>query len=249
MKKDVFKNYSKYYDLLYKDKDYSLEAEYIRSLLKKHSPHAAEILEFGCGTGIHAHLLHKMGYQIEGIDLSEEMLEFGRKKHPEIKFHKGNIGNINLGKKFDAVISIFHVFSYLTSNEDLFNTFTTASSHLKEGGVLLFDCWYGPGVITDKPQTRVKRLENESISVCRIAESEIFPNNNTVNVNYTVLIKDKKTDSVEEIRETHKMRYLFTPEVEFLCERAGLKIQAVYKWLNTEEPDFQSWNACFIARK
>ncbi|MBF0547055.1 MAG: class I SAM-dependent methyltransferase [Candidatus Riflebacteria bacterium] len=245
----VFESYSRYYNLLYRDKNYSLEANYVKSLLTQYSSQAESLLEFGCGTGIHAHILKNFGYQIEGVDLSEEMLKIARKNYPDIPFHHGDIRKINLGKKFDAVISIFHVFSYQTTNEDLFNTFLSAASHLKEGGVLIFDCWYGPGVISDKPQVRVKRLEDEEISVCRIAEPIIYPNKNIVDVNYTVTIKDKKTEIINELKETHQMRYLFSPEIAFFCQKAGLDLQATLNWLKTDEPDFQSWNACFIAKK
>ena len=50
----VFDGYSRYYDLLYKDKNYKSESEYISSLIKTHSPNAKKVLELGSGTGIHA---------------------------------------------------------------------------------------------------------------------------------------------------------------------------------------------------
>ena len=56
----------------------------------------------------------------------------------------------------------------------MFNT-STAAKHLKPNGVFIFDFWYGPGVLTDPPVVRLKRLENEEIEVLRIAEPVMHP--------------------------------------------------------------------------
>ena len=67
-----FKAYSKYYDLLYTGKDYSAEATYIDTLIKRHAHAAQHILELGCGTGAHAEYLARMGYQNTNRDLMFE---------------------------------------------------------------------------------------------------------------------------------------------------------------------------------
>ncbi|OXS77038.1 hypothetical protein B1B04_01145 [Lysinibacillus sp. KCTC 33748] len=69
-----FNQYAEYYDLLYKDKDYIQEANYIDSLLQKYSSNTKSILELGCGTGKHAIILGKKGYKVHGVDLSEGMI-------------------------------------------------------------------------------------------------------------------------------------------------------------------------------
>lgn len=67
--------YSKYYDLLYRDKNYQEETEYIHRLIQKYQTYAKEILELGCGTGRHAELLSEKGYLLYGIDRSKEMVQ------------------------------------------------------------------------------------------------------------------------------------------------------------------------------
>ncbi len=89
---------------------------------------------------------------------------------------------------------------------------------MRAGGVLLFDCWYGPGVLPARPEVRAKRFEDDKISVLRVAEPVMYPNQNLVDVNYTMLIRDKGTNTVEELRETHRMRYFFTPR--WRCSRS-----------------------------
>lgn len=250
----VFGNYARYYDLLYKDKDYTGEADYVHTLLQKYGKSPKSILELGCGTGIHASLLAKKGYTVTGVDTSKQMLDSANARVAKLKlkhvfFKQGDIRNVRLHQEFDAVISLFHVFSYQTTNEDLIATIRTAKQHLKRGGLLIFDCWYGPGVLTDPPAVRVKRLQDRNIKVVRIAEPVVFPNINVVNVNYTILIKDKTTGKAEEIRETHKMRYLFKPEIEVLLESSTLKLVFSKEWLKDKAPGFHSWAAVFGGKK
>jgi hypothetical protein len=64
-----------------------------------------------------------------------------------------------------------------------------------------------------------------------------------------VLIRDKQSGAVEELRETHKMRYLFAPEVQLLLEDAGLRLTQTHEFMSEREPGFDTWNAVFIGTK
>ncbi len=252
----VFGSYARYYDLLYKDKDYAAEAQYVRQLLHKYAPQAQSILELGCGTGMHAALLAEMGYEICGVDLSGEMLERAKKRSRELppqhaeklQFFQGDIRHIRLNRQFDAVISLFHVISYQTANADLQAAFATAKTHLKPGGAFIFDCWYGAAVLSDRPAVRVKRFEDAEIAVTRIAEPVIHANDNTVDVNYQIFVKNKQTGAVDELRELHKMRYLFKPEVEWLAAASGFQFITCREWMSDRAPDFNSWGVYFVCR-
>src|SRR3990172_1554551 len=70
----AFGGYARYYDLLYHDKDYRAETEFVEQLIRKHAPGARHIFELGCGTGIHGIMLAEKGYEVTGLDLSERML-------------------------------------------------------------------------------------------------------------------------------------------------------------------------------
>jgi SAM-dependent methyltransferase len=251
----VFGAYSRYYNLLYKDKDYAGETEYVKSLIGKHNPGALSVLDLGCGTGRHDLLLVEKGYEVTGVDRSEEMLAVAHSQlttlnlqRPSCTFHQGDIRSVRLGTSFDVVISLFHVMSYQTTNDDLADAFATARAHLKPGGIFIFDCWYGPAVLTDRPAVRVKRLEDEEIAVTRIAEPVMHPNDNLVDVKYQVFVRDKESGDVEEMRETHRMRYLFRPEVEFFLETAGFRIVEAAEWMSGRRPGFDTWGVCFVAQ-
>lgn len=248
----VFDAYAAYYDLLYKDKDYVGEAQFVRDLLRKHGAVTGNILELGCGTGKHAEHLARRGYRVHGVDMSPAMVKAANARKPadvaeQLEFAVGDVRDVRVGKPFDAVISLFHVASYQNTSADLGAMFKTAMAHLKPGGVFLFDCWYGPAVLTDRPVVRIKRMYNDDAEVLRIAEPVMHPNENIVDVNYTVLVKQKGMEQVSELRETHRMRYLFAPEVEFLLGQAGMRLVERMEWLSGKPTGFESWAATFVA--
>ena len=253
---NIFNNYARYYDLLYQDKDYVGETQFIQQLVKTYALLAEKILDLGCGTGIHATLLAKQGYQVQGVDISQEMLQKAsdRLSHlppdlvSRLKFTHGDIRTVRLNQTFDVVLSLFHVVSYQTINEDLLATIATVKEHLKPGGIFIFDVWYGPAVLSDRPTVRVKRLEDEQILVTRIAEPVMHPNENWVDVNYQVFIRDKSSNAVEELQETHRMRYLFKPEIELLLREFQIQVVACCEWISNREAGFDTWGVYFIGR-
>jgi len=241
----VFGDYSSYYNLLYKDKDYAGEAGFINDLIQKYSPDAKRVLDLGCGTGRHDALLAEKGYAMTGVDMSEEMLSIARTQ--PLNFIHGDIRAVQLDQKFDVTISLFHVMSYQTTNKDFIAALQTAKAHLVPGGVFIFDFWYGPAVLTDRPTVRVKRLEDGQIHVIRLAEPVMHANKNTVDVNYTVWIKNKKTLQTEEIRETHHMRYWFLPEINYLLQKEGFNVLDNGEWMTRKKLNFTTWSGYMIA--
>lgn len=250
----VFDTYARYYDLLYRDKDYDGEVRFINGLIRKHAQNAKHLLELGCGTGIHAEKLATAGYSVHGVDLSAEMLKCAKERLrylPEkeakmLSFSCGDIRQFHHGNRFDAVISLFHVMSYQTSNADLVAVFNTVKQHLNPKGVFIFDCWYGPAVLSDPPVVRVKRLEDERIEITRVAEPEMYPNENRVDVHYQVFIKDKFTGKVEILKETHRMRYLFMPEIIGLCDKFCFSVMEAGEWMTVNSPGVDTWSVYFV---
>lgn len=252
----VFELYARYYDLLYKDKDYAGETEYIHQLIQRFAPGTNSILELGCGTGKHAALLTSQGYTVCGIDQSAKMLQQANQKKAslpaghasQLEFFQGDIRKIRLDRQFDAVIGLFHVVSYQISNEALCQTFANAEHHLSPDGIFIFDVWYGPAVLKNPPAIRIKRLEDEDIEVTRIAEP--YPNwdLHTVDVNYQVFINEKKYQNINQIKEIHRMRYLFENEIVAYGQQTGLTLIHREEWLSGKEPGEDTWGVCFILR-
>lgn len=245
-----FNAYGKYYDLLYKDKDYQMEVAYLDSLIRKHRPSASKILELGCGSGSHAEWLTKKGYQVTGIERSAEMVSAAlQKKIQGFTPMLADITEFSVEDRFDVAVSLFHVISYLTSTESLIKTFELTARHLKPGGIFVFDVWYAPAVLNLRPTTRIKRLENEEIRITRIAESVMDINRNLVDVNFEVMIESKAGHKTETIRELHPMRYFGLPEIELLAKLTSFRLIGSEEFLTGHQPGENTWGVCFILER
>jgi len=242
-----FDLYSLYYNLLYQDKDYFAEAEYVYNNLSTYLPKLKNILELGLGTGIHASLLQKKGLCVTGVELSEDMAQQAREKG--IECYVDDCSEFNLDKKYDAVISLFHVISYVTENDKLLKTFQKVHAHLNPGGIFLFDVWYSPAVYNLKPETRIKRIENDEINVIRLAEPVMHYNSNIVDVNYEMLIEEKQSGKISRIKETHPMRHFSFPEIQLLASLNGFKLLKTEEWMTEKEPSEKTWGVCFILKR
>lgn len=246
--KTVFDTYSRYYDLLYRDKDYAAEVDYLDRLLQRHGLEGRELLEFGSGTGHHGRLLAERGYRVQGIELSETMVS---QAQPADGFaiQQGDIRAVRMNTLYDAVVSLFHVISYQTGNDDVRAVFQRAAEHLRPGGLLVFDVWYSPAVYAQRPSVRVKRMGDETIEVTRIAEPDIRPNENRVDVNYTVMVRDRETGQVETLRESHPMRHFSLPELDFLASMAGFERLHAEEFLTGAAPGESTWGVCVVLRR
>lgn len=246
----VFGNYAKYYNLLYADKDYSGESQYIVKLLNKYSSHADYVLDLGCGTGKHASLIAQNGFKVMGIDQSKDMIGIAQsKQYINCEFLIADARSFELNQKFDVITSLFHVMSYQTSNEILEEVFINVTRHLNPGGIFIFDFWYAPAVLTQKPSVKIKRLENHDIKVIRLSEPIHHFNENVIDVNFELHIEDKTHKEHETIRELHKMRYFSIPELDFIMQKCGLHSLCYEEWMTSLKPSEKTWGVCCIAQK
>lgn len=250
---EVFQDYALYYNAFYQDKDYIGEARQIDTLLKKYgNSNIKKLINFGCGTGKHDIELSKLGYKCSGIDMSPFMIESARensrKQNVQIDFVMADIRDYNPDKKYDAVISLFHVMSYQNSNEDILATFRTARKALEQGGVFVFDVWYGPGVLSDKPTIRVKEVETDRYRLIRIAKPVMHDKINVVDVCYEVFVIDKELNETRLINEVHKMRYFFRPELEFYLREAGFVLLDNLDCVTLKGTNYSSWTSYFVAK-
>jgi SAM-dependent methyltransferase len=251
----VFERYSRYYDLLNAGKDYGAEVDYVARQLRAANPGVRSILELGSGTARHARLFAAAGFDVCCVEMSDSMLASARAALEQapaairgrIELHQGDARSVRLPRRCDAVVSLFHVVSYQTRNEDLAAMFATARHHLAPGGLFFFDYWHGPGVLTDLPTARVKDAGDETLAVTRRARPEMLPRQNMVKVHYEITGRDLASGETERIDETHPMRYLFEPELDVLLSAAGFRVLRTLAWLGDEPPGLGSWNACTLA--
>lgn len=251
----VFGDYASYYDTLYQDKDYEAECDFVEGLFKAHAVgEVKSVLDLGCGTGGHALPFIERGYSVTGVDRSEGMLDAARAKANaagvELPLHQGDVRDLDLKQTFDAVIFMFAVVAYQTTNADLSGALRSARRHLEPGGLLFFDTWYGPAVLADPPTDRVKEMAHpeDGTRILRMTHPVHDVLAQTIAVNFHVLHLDGET-VVDEVRESHGMRYLFPQELLFHLEQAGFELAEVCPFMHAgAEMSDAYWDMAVVAR-
>jgi len=250
----IFQKYSNYYDSLYRDKDYAKETSFLEKIFRKYSRRTVHsVLDLGCGIGGHSLILGERGYRSTGIDLSFGMIKIAERKAREKKikvdFVQGDIRKINLKKKFDAVISMFAVISYQATNEDLFSAISVAENHLKKDGLFIFDCWFGPAVLYQRPSKKKKIVKSGNEKIIRFAEPILDIFNQTVDIRFKI-IRTSAGKVLDKAQEVHRVRFLFPQEVKFYLEKAGFNVLEICPFMKLKKiPTENDWNITVIAQK
>lgn len=250
----VFGAYASFYDTLYREKDYEGECDFIEAVLQHYGTvPTRRILDLGCGTGGHLLILARRGYEMAGVDRSEAMLAQAQEKLAreglEATLQAGDVQAVELEARFDAVISMFAVFSYLLSQETLLRALRSAQRHLHPGGLFLFDVWFGAGVLNDPPTERCKIIQEGEERLFRLARPEMDLLQQTVTVHYKVL-RLRGDRLLSEIDESHTMRYLFPQEIVYLLDAAGFELLELCPFLQLgQRPGPREWSVSVIARR
>jgi len=248
-----FERYAEYYDLIYRDKDYEGECDFIEEVWRRFSAHPVKtVLDGGCGTGGYAIPLAKRGYQITGIDSSEIMLKRGKTKAIEgklkLELRIGDIRQFNLGKKFDSCICMFAVMNYITETEDVLNTLQSIRKHLRSGSLFIFDSWNGLAVLRILPSVREQVFEDGNLKVTRVAQPELDALNHLCLVHYHLLV-NRGNSLVDEIKETHIIRYFFPQEITHYLKDTGFEVLKFCPFPDIDgKVDENVWNIAAIAK-
>ncbi len=217
----MFSKSADYYDEIYASigKDYYKESDKTHKLIQKYlNTQGKSLLDVGCGTGHHAGILGK-NYLVEGLDLDPSILSVARKKYPKIHFHKANMINFKLNKKFDVIISLFSSIGYLKTKSNLNKAIQTMTHHLLPGGVMLIEPWFSPsewhtgGIFTvhvNKPDIKITRMSHSSRK------------GNISILNFQYLIGTSK--GIQHSTEQHQLGLFTKKDYTAAFRKAGLKV-------------------------
>ncbi len=131
-------------------------------ILRRSGMSSGLVVDLGCGSGIWAGELVKAGYDVLGIDLSNDILDIARERVPEAEFRRGSLFDVPLPECV-AVTSIGECMNYLfdeqSGKEGLMKVFARIYEALQPGGMFIFDV-IGPGRERGMPQKRWRQGED-----------------------------------------------------------------------------------------
>ncbi len=253
MLRKPFSSYSTYYNFINSDKDYNKECNFLKEIFRMYAnSYPVSILDAGCGTGNHLIPLAKSGFQMTGIDVSKSMIRVARERarasHQKVNLIVSDLRSFDLGKKFDACISMFAVLGYLTTNSDITRALKCIRSHLSAGGLFVFDVWYGPAVLKIRPETRMKIIKHDGLKLYRFAEPSLREKNSLCEVKYHFLgVRSRRV--FYEATEKHIMRFYFQNELSSFLKRCGFELLKESAFLDLKiRPSAKTWNIMEISR-
>ena len=127
--------------------------------------------------------------------------------------------------------------------------FKNASYHLKPNGLFGFDFWYTDAVNAQKPKIRLLELRNKDFKVIRLAEPSKGNLKNTINVDYTVILKNMKKNLVNVIKENHKMKHFSLTELSSLYKKYRFKCLHVGELVSDNKPSKNTWGVFCLLKK
>ncbi len=242
-----YSGFASVYDLFMDNVPYEEWADYVEGLLRKHRIDQGLVLELGCGTGSMARCLAGRGYDMIGIDNSEEMLQIAREKTQEesILYLCQDMREFELYGTVAAVVSVCDSMNYILSEEELLQIFCLVNNYLDPGGLFIFDYdtrYAYEELIGD--QTIAENREEGSF----IWENTYYEEEQLNEVNLTLFIPEED-QRYRKYEETHYRKAFSLDRIAELIEKAGMELVAVYDMLTEKKPKKNCERAYFIARE
>lgn len=257
----AYTSFAHVYDTFMDNIPYKAWSQYLISLLKQYGVCEGIVLDMGCGTGNITGLLAKSGYDMIGIDNSEEMLMTAAQKAMEdglnILYLEQDMRNFELYGTVSAAVSICDSMNYILEPDELEQVFRLVNNYLDPDGVFIFDL---------NTEYKYKEVMGDST----IAENrddcafiwdnyyDVQTKRNTYELN--LFIKDEEEDETEEayddygepfrrFSEIHYQRAYSVEEIKKLLARAGMIFVAAYDAFTMEDVRPDSERIYIVARE
>jgi len=168
----MFSKTARYYDKIYSFKDYQTEAQYLTAVIRRNLRSGGNrLLDVACGTGRHIEHLKK-SFEVEGLDISAELLELARQQNPDLLFHQADMIHFELTRRFDIITCLFSSIGYVRTIENLEEAINCMAQHVVPGGVVLIEPWFTPdtwhpgtvhALFIDEPELKIARVNTSFV--------------------------------------------------------------------------------------
>lgn len=225
----MFTRSAELYDAIYcRMKDYESESRRIHELIVQHHGTAHRLLDVACGTGEHArHLGRLFDYEVDGVDLDENLLAIARRKNPRGRFERGDMADFDLDERYDVVLCLFSAIGYVRTVDRVTETLRRFRSHLAPGGLILVEPWFVPGFL-DPGRVFVDVAETEDVKVVRMAVTEVEGRMSFTRFEYLI----GSNGSITRESETHELGLFTVDEMTECFRRAHLAVEHDAKGLS-----------------
>ena len=246
---EAYTGFADVYDTFMDNIPYEEWCEYLTNLLCDYGVKDGLLLDLGCGTGSLTELLAERGYDMIGIDYSEEMLDLAMEKRMEsgkdILYLCQDMREFELYGTVAAVVSICDCMNYITEPEDLVTVFELVNNYLDPEGIFIFD------LNTEYKYETV--MGDCTIAEDREDSSFIWENqyekSEKINIYDVSIFIREKEDLYRKYHETHYQRAYSLDEVREALEEAGMEFVAAYDAFTKEPPKADSERIYVVARE
>lgn len=218
----MFTKTADYYDRIYAQfKDYEKEVRQLREIIERGHPAARTILDVACGTGRHGRILReRYGYQITGVDLSEDFIRLARAAFPEGEFHRADMRDFSLDRQFDVVMCLFSSIGYVRTPEAVVRTLENFRRHLADPGLLIVEPWFTPEGFT-AGHFSLTTVDDEDLKIARMSYGEREGRLSRFTFEY--LIADR--EGIRRETEIHEAGLFTVAEMKEFFAAAGLVVE------------------------
>jgi len=211
------------YEAIYlgRGKDYAAEARTVSRLIRERCPDATDLLDVGCGPGTHLSHFAAEFDRVAGADLAEPMLDHGRRRLPEVPFHRVDLRDFDIGRRFSAVTCLFSAIGNISGQPELYGALGSLRRHVRRGGVLLVEPWWFPETFVSG-HVGGDVVEFEGLTVARVSHSVREGGSSRMTVHYVVA---EPGQGVWHFTDEHVMGLFCREEYEEAFRAAGLDVE------------------------
>ena len=204
-------------------KDYRAEAEVVVQHVHRLFPGAASVLDVACGTGGHLQAFQELIGAVEGVDLSEAMLDIARAGHPQVPLQNADMRELDLGRTFDALTCLFASIAYVGSQAELHATLAGFARHVVAGGVVAVEPWWFPETYLDR-WISGDVIEWEGTTIARVSHTARDGEASRMEVHYLLA---SQLQGVRHLTEVHRAMLFTRAQYEAAFLAAGLDCEYV----------------------